>query len=65
MPHRSIGWVAAISQRSEPDIVAMSRRSVASASDRPLGSPLRNLVFGVIYMLAVMAASAGAYVRVG
>jgi voltage-gated potassium channel len=42
-----------------------TRRSVASASDRLLGSPLRNLALGVLYMLVVMAAAIAAYVRAG
>ena len=46
-------------------MLANTRRSVASASDRLLGSPLRNLIFGVLYMLVVMAIAIGAYVAAG
>lgn len=38
---------------------------MATVSDRFLGSPLRNLVLGVLYMLAVMALAVGAYVAAG
>ncbi len=39
--------------------------SFASASNRLLGSPLRNLVLGVLYMLVVMALAIIAYVAAG
>jgi voltage-gated potassium channel len=55
----------AINQASQSDVLANTRRSVAEASDRLLGSPFRNLVLGVIYMLVVMAGAVGAYVRAG
>ena len=42
-----------------------TRRGVASASHRLMGSPFRNLLFGVLYMLVVMAGAVGAYVRAG
>ena len=42
-----------------------TRRSATSVSDRFLGSPLRNLVLGVLYMLAVMALAVAAYVADG
>jgi voltage-gated potassium channel len=54
-----------ISQKSRPDLLGNTRRSVVSASDRLLGSPLRNLVLGVLYMLVVMALAIGAYVKAG
>jgi voltage-gated potassium channel Kch len=54
-----------ISQRSQTDVPPASRHAVALASDRLLGSPLRNLALGVLYMLVVIAASVGAYVRAG
>jgi voltage-gated potassium channel len=38
---------------------------MASASGRLLASPIRNLVFGVLYMLVVMALSVTAYVAAG
>lgn len=38
---------------------------MATASDRLLGSPLRNLAFGVLYMLVVMALAVGAYIMAG
>jgi voltage-gated potassium channel Kch len=38
---------------------------VATTSDRLLGSPLRNLAFGLIYMMVVMAGGVIAYLRVG
>jgi voltage-gated potassium channel Kch len=56
---------AEISQTSESAVLANTRRSVAHASDRLLSSPLRNLIFGVLYMLVVMAAAVGAYVKAG
>ena len=34
-------------------------------SDRLFGSPLRNLIFGVFYMLVVMTIAVGAYVKAG
>lgn len=46
-------------------MLANTRRSVAQASGRLLGSPLRHLIFGVAYMLAVMAAAIGAYAAAG
>ena len=52
-----------ISQAAKPDVIASTRRSVAQASDRLLGSPLRNLILGVLYMLAVMAGAIIAYCR--
>jgi hypothetical protein len=67
-PHRVVGQTSrggAISQTSQSDVLAHTRRSVAEASDRLLGSPFRNLAFGVIYMLVVMAAAVGAYVGAG
>lgn len=42
-----------------------TRRGMAAASDTLLGSPLRNLIFGVIYMLAVMAGAVASYVAAG
>jgi len=42
-----------------------TRRTVATASDRLLGSPLRNLVFGVVYMVVVMALAIACYVKAG
>jgi len=56
---------SSISETNHPDLIASTRRSVASASDRLLGSPLRNLVFGVLYMVMVMTGSVVAYLRVG
>jgi voltage-gated potassium channel len=38
---------------------------MATASDRLLGSPLRNLIFGILYMLVVMALAIAAYVAAG
>ncbi len=46
-------------------MLANTRRTVANASDRLLGSPLRNLIFGVFYMLVVMAGAVFAYVKAG
>jgi voltage-gated potassium channel len=57
--------VSGISQTSQPRIIASTRRSVAEASGRLLGSPLRNLIFGVLYMLVVMAGAVVAYVKAG
>ena len=54
-----------ISQTNQTAGLASTRRSVALASDRLLGSPLRNLFLGVLYMLAVMATAVGAYVHAG
>jgi voltage-gated potassium channel len=54
-----------ISKASQSDVLASTRRSVASASDRLLGSPLRHLIFGVFYMLVVMAGAVIAYVAAG
>jgi voltage-gated potassium channel len=54
-----------ISQSNRPQVIANTRRSMALASDRLLGSPLRNLIFGVFYMLVVMTAAVIAYVRAG
>jgi voltage-gated potassium channel Kch len=42
-----------------------TRRTVATASDRLLGSPLRNLIFGVVYMVVVMAVAIACYVKAG
>jgi K+/H+ antiporter YhaU regulatory subunit KhtT len=42
-----------------------TRRGLAVASDTLFGSPLRNLVWGVLYMLVVMAGAVGAYVALG
>jgi voltage-gated potassium channel len=55
----------AISHTNQPHVLANTRRSVAHASDRLLGSPLRNLAFGVFYMLVVMTLAVGAYVGAG
>jgi Trk K+ transport system NAD-binding subunit len=41
------------------------RMTLAAASDRLLGSPLRNLVFGVLYMIVVMLLAVIAYVAAG
>jgi voltage-gated potassium channel len=60
-----IRGASGISQSSQPQVIANTRRSVAQASDRLLGSPLRHLIFGVSYMLVVMAGAAGAYVKAG
>ncbi len=58
--------VRRIRQTRETIIRDPARPSAAvSASDRLLGSPLRNLVLGVIYMLLVMAGAVVAYVRAG
>ena len=67
MRHRTIGVQESIriSQIRTPDVLSSTRRSVAQASDRLLGSPLRNLILGVLYMLVVMAVAIGAYVRAG
>jgi voltage-gated potassium channel len=46
-------------------VIASTRRSVAQASDRLWGSPLRNLIVGVFYMLVVMAGAVIAYVMAG
>ncbi len=54
-----------ISQSSKSAVIANTRRSVAQASDRMLGSPLRKLIFGLIYMALVMASAVIAYVRAG
>lgn len=54
-----------ISQSNQPHVIANTRRSVAHASDRLLGSPLRNLIFGVFYMLLVMTGAVIAYVKAG
>jgi voltage-gated potassium channel Kch len=54
-----------ISQTSKPAVLANTRRSMAYASNRLLGSPLRNLAFGVSYMLAVMVLATVAYVAAG
>lgn len=54
-----------ISQIHQPAVLAHTRRSVAHLSDRLFGSPLRNLIFGVFYMLVVMTIAVGAYVEAG
>jgi voltage-gated potassium channel Kch len=64
MPHRTNPG-AGISQSNSPQVIASTRRSVAQASDRLLGSPLRNLIFGVAYMLVVMLGAVIAYVSAG
>jgi hypothetical protein len=46
-------------------VIASTRRSVAQASDRLWGSPLRNLIVGVFYMLVVMVGAVVAYVMAG
>jgi voltage-gated potassium channel Kch len=46
-------------------VIANTRRSVAQASDRLMGSPLRNPIFGVFYMLVVMLGAVVAYVSAG
>lgn len=46
-------------------VLDSTRRTVATASGRLLGSPLRNLVFGVVYMVVVMAVAIACYVRAG
>jgi len=61
--HNSPG--AAISHSNSPHVIANTRRSVAQASDRLMGSPLRNLIFGVFYMLVVMLGAVVAYVSAG
>jgi voltage-gated potassium channel Kch len=58
-------WRSGISKARQSDVLASTRRSVATASDRLLGSPLRHLIFGVFYMLAVMAGAVIAYVAAG
>ena len=45
--------------------IASTRRTVVEASDRLWGSPLRNLIVGVFYMLVVMAGAVIAYVLAG
>jgi voltage-gated potassium channel Kch len=42
-----------------------TRRTVATASDRLLGSPLRNLILGIVYMVVVMAFAIACYVKAG
>jgi voltage-gated potassium channel len=42
-----------------------TRLTMATASGRLLGSPLRNLAFGVLYMLVIMALAVVAYVAAG
>jgi voltage-gated potassium channel Kch len=62
-PQHSGVW--GIRQDGQPDVIASTRRSVVQASDRLWGSPLRNLIVGVFYMLVVMAAAVIAYVLAG
>jgi voltage-gated potassium channel Kch len=54
-----------ISRSNHPQGLAATRRSVALASGRLLGSPLRNLALGVLYMLVVMSGAVAAYVMAG
>ena len=54
-----------ISKASHSDVLSSTRRTVASASGRLLSSPLRHLIFGVFYMLVVMAGAVVAYVAAG
>lgn len=42
-----------------------SRRTMASATGSFLGSPLRNLTLGVLYMLVIMAVAITCYVKAG
>jgi voltage-gated potassium channel len=62
--HRRVQGVG-ISKASQSDVLTSTRRSVASASDRLLSSPLRHLIFGVFYMLVVMAGAVFAYLAAG
>jgi voltage-gated potassium channel Kch len=57
--------VPGIRQTAHHTMLDSTRRTVATASDRLLGSPLRNLVFGVVYMVVVMALAIACYVKAG
>jgi voltage-gated potassium channel len=57
--------IGTIGETRHQTVFDTTRQSVASASDRLLGSPLRNLAFGLIYMVIVMTGGVIAYVRAG
>jgi voltage-gated potassium channel len=61
LQRRVIGGIG-ISQTNPSRVIASTRRSFVQASDRLLGSPLRHLIFGLVYMTVVMAGAVAAYV---
>jgi voltage-gated potassium channel len=54
-----------ISQTGQNTAIDTTRRTMASASDRLLGSPLRHFAMAIMYMLVVIAVASTAYVRAG
>jgi voltage-gated potassium channel len=61
----AINWTRAMRQIRQTTMFDPLRLTMATASDTLFGSPLRNLTFGVVYMLVVMALGVVSYMLAG